>query len=226
MTNYAENLSQRTPCILVLDASASMEASDGTGRTRIALLNDSIAAFHADLRQDELALSRVQIAAINVGGFSATPQLFLDWTDANDFAPFELFAGHATPLGEAMLLALDTAERQKNNLRQFGISYTRPWIFVLTDGAPTDTDARWREACKRVRQSEAENKVLVFPVGVGDVDLTQLAELSTMKPQKTNSASFREMFLWLSGSLRQVSRSVAGSKIDLPSTDSWAGVRL
>jgi uncharacterized protein YegL len=226
MPNYAENVSQRTPCLLVLDASTSMSSVEPGGRSRIDLLNEGIATLHAELAADELALSRVQIGAINVGGFSAHPQMFLDWTDGVDFQPFPMKAGHNTPLGEAMLLAMEVLERQKATLRSNGISYTKPWVMVLTDGAPTDTEATWRDACARVREYQAANKALIFPIGIGEVDISKLSELSTTPPMRMQGLRFRELFIWLSGSLSAASRSAPGAHIDLPSTDPWASVRL
>ena len=116
--NYATNLSQRTPCVLVLDASHSMTIKEPGGHTRIQLLNEGIEAFHQALQEDELALSRVQVAAISVGGFTHNAEILMDWTDATEFQPFHLTAGHSTPLGAAIRLAgassLSTPNDRKN----------------------------------------------------------------------------------------------------------------
>jgi uncharacterized protein YegL len=212
--------------MLVLDASASMSATERGGRSRIDLLNEGIAAFHAALTEDELALSRVQIAAINVGGFSKEPQMFLEWTDAIDFQPFPMTAGYDTPLGAATMLALDAIDRQKAILREYGVPYTRPWLMILTDGAPTDSTAKWRDACQCAKDHEAGGKVQIFPIGIGSADLAKLSELSATAPRQMDGVRFRELFIWLSASLGAVSRSVAGARIDLPPTDAWSAVRL
>ena len=41
-----------------------------------------------------------------------------------------------------------------------------------------------------------------------------------------SAVRFREFFVWLSSSLGQMARSVPGAKVNLPSTDPWASVRL
>ncbi len=226
MPNYAENLSQRTPCMLVLDASTSMGVADANSQRPIDLLNEGIGLFREELAGDQVALSRVQIAAVNVGGFSEQPDMFLDWTDAVDFQPFPMKAGYSTPLGAAMLVALDAIERQKTALRELGISYTRPWLFVLTDGAPTDPETTWKEACARARDYESRGKVQIFPIGVGQADLKKLTELSKTTPMLMSGLKFRELFTWISGSLQAASNSAPGAHIDLPSTDPWASVKL
>jgi uncharacterized protein YegL len=219
------NLTQRTPCALILDASFSMTTLEG-GRRRIDLLNEGIAAFSNALKEDLVALSRVQIAAINVGGPLGTPRVFMDWTDASEFGPFQMTAGQDTPLGEAVSIALDAIELQKNTLRQNGISYTRPWLMVLTDGAPTDAASVWRQACVALRAAEADRKVEVFLVGVGQADMVKLSELAVRPPLAMSAVRFREFFVWLSASLGQIARSVPGARVDLPPNDPWASVKL
>ena len=41
-------------------------------------------------------------------------------------------------MGKGLKIALDLVEDGKDNLKANGISYTRPWIIVISDGEPTD----------------------------------------------------------------------------------------
>ena len=225
--NYATNVSQRTPCILVLDASYSMGFIDkSTKKSKIEALNDGLEAFYEALNEDEVALSRVQICAINAGGPTLIPEIMMDWTDASEFQPFRLKANHNTPLGAATQLALEAIEEHKSNLKSVGISYTKPWLFIISDGEPTDV-GDWQVATNLARESEAANKVEIWPIGVGnDVNLETLGEVSVKPPKKMNGVQVRDLFVWLSASLGQVSRSVPGQKANLPSTDPWAEVSL
>jgi uncharacterized protein YegL len=224
--DYASNTAQRTPCILVLDASGSMSTKERNGFTRIQMLNQGIAAFHAALTADDIALSRVQVAIVNVGGPTDEPELILDWTDAEEFQPFELVANHSTPLGRGVSVALDAIEQQKSKLRSAGIAYTRPWMMIITDGEPTDDQTEWNSACESLQKAERDQKVQVYPVGVGEADLRKLGQLSQTPPMRMDNVRFRELFVWLSASLGQISRSVPGGKVQLPSTDPWAAVKL
>jgi uncharacterized protein YegL len=224
--NYATNLSQRTPCILVLDASASMGSKTSSGQTRIELLNDGISAFHQALNDDEIALSRVQVAAISVGGDTHNAELLMDWTDASDFQPFELVAGSSTPLGAGTILALRTIKSQKKILRQHGISYTRPWIFILTDGDPTDNEDVWDAACEEAREAEESGSAEIFSIGIDEAGIGKLSKLSRRPPIMMDSVQFRELFVWLSASLGQITRSVPGQHVDLPPHDPWSAVKL
>jgi uncharacterized protein YegL len=48
---------QRTPCVLILDASGSMDTVGPSGKTRIQALNDGIKALEQSLREDDTAMS-------------------------------------------------------------------------------------------------------------------------------------------------------------------------
>lgn len=226
MTIDISNPNQRTPCVLVLDASGSMDTKTSTGKTRIAELNTGVAAFEQALRSDPAALGRVQIAIVVVGGPSNGAEVLMDWTDANQFSAFPLKSGGETPLGMGARIALELVEHGKNNLKAAGISYTRPWIMVISDGAPTDPDAYWSAAVNDCKAAEQARKVEIFTIGVEGADLAKLGQLSTRPPLMMAGMKFRELFVWLSSSLSAASRSRPGEMAQLPPTDPWRNVGI
>jgi uncharacterized protein YegL len=88
----------------------------------------------------------------------------LDWTDASAFRAFELTADANTPLAKGLMVALRLIEEQKQAYRSHGINYTRPWVMVITDGAPTDSDADWQAAALACRAAEGARKCVIYPV--------------------------------------------------------------
>lgn len=164
--DYSGNPNQRTPCVLVLDASGSMSSVTSSGRTRIEELSAGIAALEKELRSDDTALVRVQLAIVNVGGPSNDADIMMDWTDATEFHAFPLRADGTTPLAKGVRIALQMIEQGKQNLRAAGISYTRPWMMVISDGEPTDDANDWAAAVSECRAAEVGKRVEIFAIGV------------------------------------------------------------
>lgn len=221
-----QNPNQRTPCVLVLDASGSMDTVTQSGRSRIDELNAGLEAFQEAIRMDEAALSRVCIAVVVVGGVRSTAELMLDWTDAESFETFRIAAGGGTPLGAGMLMALDLVEEAKRELRAAGITYTRPWIMAISDGEPTDSSDLWDRAVQAAQSAEQQRKAEIFAIGVQGANLSTLGQLSHRPAIGLEGVKFKELFVWLSDSLAAASRSRAGENIQLPSADPWRNVGL
>lgn len=222
--DYVNNPNQRTPCVLVLDASGSMGDEFSGSLERIDALNEGIKALEISLKEDPTALSRVQLAIVSVGGPNDDAAVLMDWTDCINFEAFSLSAGGGTPLGEGLVLALDLIEEVKDNLKKTGISYTRPWIMVISDGAPTSPDDVWLEAVQACQKAQASNKVEIFSIAVKGANLKKLGEISTRPVIAIEGLKFRELFVWLTASLSAAAKSRPGDKINLPSTDPWRNV--
>ena len=145
---------------------------------------------------------------------------------STDFEAFDLTTGGATPLGKGLCLALGLVEDAKSSLKANGISYTRPWIIVVSDGAPTDNTEQWNLAVKECLGAEKNKKVEIFSIGVEGADLNKLGQFSTKPPLMLSGMKFEELFVWLSSSLSAASRSRPGDSVQLPSTDPWRYVGL
>jgi uncharacterized protein YegL len=224
--DFVGNPNQRTPCVLVLDASGSMDTETSSGKTRMEALNAGVVALETSLRGDDAALARVQLAIVTVGGPSNTAEVLMDWTDASGFHAFPLKADGGTPLGRGMLIALDLIEHAKRNLKSAGISYTRPWIMAISDGDPTDGEDEWRAAVQACNAAQHEKKVEIFAIGVEGANTAKMGELSTRPPLMLNGMKFEELFIWLSASLSAASRSRPGDSLSLPATDPWRNVGI
>jgi len=201
-----DNPDPRIACALLLDTSSSMAGEP------INELNKGFRLFCDEIKSDELAKKRAEITVITFGG---TATVELPFTEGRDLEPCDLSASGATPMGAALDLALDQLAEQKVAYRRAGLEYYRPWLFVLTDGEPTDGRA-FAAAADRVRKAEASRAVSVFGIGIGPgANLARLGELSAQRtPVKLDGLSFREFFSWLSASLGAASASNAFGSSD------------
>jgi uncharacterized protein YegL len=194
--DFAVNPEPRLPCVLLLDVSESMK-----GRP-IAELNAGLKLYREELAADSLASQRVEAAIVTFGGDVRT---VVDFTTAAAFQPPELSVHGDTPLGAAVRQALAMLEQRKKAYRDNGIAYFRPWVFLITDGAPTDD---WEPAAALVRQAEEARSVAFFAVGVEGADFDVLGRLAARKPLKLQGLRFRDLFQWLSNSQRSLSHSL------------------
>ena len=226
MTNadYVNNPNQRTPCVLVLDASHSMRESKINGYVPIEELNKGIIELEHTLKDDPTALTHVQLAIVSVGGHQNEASIVLQWTDVVNFEAFPLKADYGTPLAEGLLIALHMIEQGKQQLRAAGVSYTRPWIFVISDGEPTSDEALWVQAVQECQTSLSANKVEIFSIAVEGANIDKLSQFTNRPVIQLSGVKFKELFVWLSSSLSAASKSQPGDRVELPPTDPWRDV--
>jgi uncharacterized protein YegL len=205
LPEFIENPENRCPVILLLDTSGSMAGKP------IQELNRGLTVFKESVQEDAMAALRVEVALITFGSV----QLVQDFVTIDQFTPPQLEAKGVTPMGEAIECALDLLEARKATYKASGIQYYRPWVFLITDGAPTDN---WESAAQGVSQAETERKLLFFAVGVQGADMKTLRQIAPPErpPVLLNGLDFRSLFVWLSQSMKRVSSGKVGEQLALP----------
>lgn len=211
-TEFADNPEPRCPCLLLLDVSGSMQGQP------IAELNAGLTTFKDELAADALAMKRVEVGIVTFGPV----QIVLPFQGAASFYPPTLTAQGDTPMGSAIKQGLDMVRQRKDDYKANGISYYRPWVFLITDGGPTD---EWQSAAAAVREGEASNSFAFFAIGVQGANMDTLQQISSARaPLRLDGLRFRDLFSWLSSSLRSVSQSTPGTEVPLQPPQGWASV--
>lgn len=210
---FADNPEPRCACLLLLDTSGSMEGA------KIQQLNQGLKLFAEQLRADAMASKRVEVAVVTFGGPVKVQTSFVT---ADTFVAPSLKATGNTPMGEAIVRAAQLVADRKLAYRANGIGYYRPWIFLISDGEPTDHVGN---AQKLIKEGEAKKSFMFYAVAVENADIGTLASLSVRQPLRLKSLSFAQLFVWLSDSLSSVSRSQTSDTPALQNPtapDGWA----
>ncbi len=215
VVEFAENPEPRCPCILLLDCSGSMGSMNGKP---IQELNNGLRAFQQQLSSDDLASKRVEVTVLK---FDDGVEVINEFETAENFTPHELRAGGLTSMGTAIERAINMLEQRKAVYKANGISYYRPWIFLLTDGAPTDDITNAKEA---VHEGERNKQFAFFAVGIQGANMDILREISVREPVSLKGLNFTSLFQWLSNSMSSVSRSSLDAEIALESPSGWAKI--
>lgn len=202
------NTERRCPVILLQDTSTSM-------RPHMDLVNQGLQALRADLQADLLAAQRVELAIVTFGPV----RMVQDFVTVDQWLPPRLHAAGNTPIGEALQYALSELQSRKAAYREAGIPYYRPWIWLVTDGAPTDN---WRNGMADAQREIERGGLELFTIGTDNADFRVLAEISSPRPPiRLREARYREMFVWLSQSLKPISRAAPNAPLELPPVDDW-----
>jgi uncharacterized protein YegL len=214
-SDFALNPEPRCPCLLLLDVSGSMAGQP------IQELNAGLRTFREELIADELAAKRVEIACITFGPVSVVTSFEV----ASAFQPPWLKSAGETPMGAAIKSGVELVRLRKEAYRANGIAFYRPWIFLLTDGAPTD---EWKSAATLVKEGEASKAFAFFAVGVQKANMDILKQIAVRAPLRLKGLRFRSLFQWLSNSMKSVSRSTPGDEVPLKNPtegpDGWGEI--
>ena len=214
---FAENPEPRCPCVLVVDVSSSMYGA------KMNQLNSGIATFAKELKADQLASLRTEVAIVTFGGHAEMPQ---DFVTADRFSPPTLVANGSTMMSQGVNLALKKIEERKQMYRDNGIDYYRPWLFLLTDGAPTESEDVVDAMAERLKSADGDKRVAAFSVGVQGADMDLLTQISPRRPLMLKGLEFSSMFVWLSQSMSRISRSRTDDEIalDTEGLQDWAAI--
>lgn len=171
------NNAQRLPLLLLLDTSSSMAGEP------IRLLNEALATWGDEIRNDPALCNSVEIALVTFGGAGIGiwqgPHQLAPGAPVSPFVPAQLFqpprlaACGVTLLTEAVETAIPLVANRKTELRRKGLQYYRPQVCLVTDGLPTDTAGRvtsaWRRLIPVLAAEQQAKRFRFYAFGIGGI---------------------------------------------------------
>jgi len=212
-SELANNPNTRIPICIALDVSGSMIG------TKIDELNRGVKIFLDSIHEDETTRYSADIAILTFGG---TVEEVLDFGNVDNIKLSNFSAGGKTPMGEAVIEALNMLEDRKKQYKKNAITYWQPWLVIMTDGAATDPD-KVEIAAKKTCELVKNKKLTLFSIIIEPGTPDELAKFcGNLAP--LDGVKFKEFFVWLSQSVSVVSESSPGTGFELPEPTSWTSI--
>lgn len=210
-TPYADIAACNEPHMAVLFLLDNSASTSGKPNEE---LKEGLRTFLKETAQDDLAMKRVDYAVMSFGTTVKTEQDFIPLNKAVETPIPELSAnGSQTPMGEAIEKAIQMVRDRCRVYDQIGVPHYQPWIFMITDGKPTDSI---ENAKALIRQREETGRLKFFSVGVNGANMDILKSLSMRTIMATEKDQFKGIFNWLSESMCIVSASRVQDNPQLP----------
>lgn len=211
--DLVSNAATRLPICICVDASYSMR----TGR-RMQQANEGIRHFIKEINEDTYAADSVELCIISFGGSEAKVEQKFCLARKVDYR--DIVASGTTPLGQAVILALDKIEERKKRYEDHGITTYKPWLILIGDGEATDV---YQKAADRLLSLQKKNQIKVLCIGIGE-DANNLANFK-LGGEVVNLKDFalEDFFSWLSKSMSKQSREQPSLEADIPGmSDLWS----
>ncbi|MEA3137382.1 MAG: hypothetical protein QOC71_1663 [Thermoplasmata archaeon] len=195
-------------CVLLLDTSRSMRGAP------IRALQQGLETYRDYLAGDAEAKLIVETCVI---AFSDEAKVVHPFSSVDSLPKIELEAGGWTSMGAAIDLGIQQIEERKAFYKDEGVDYYRPFLVLITDGAPTDLkgDARFNECAAKLQQGAKDRKFIPLLFGTGNANFDKLKLLAgpTGTVAGIDGARFEEFFQWLSKSVSGLKDSKPGEVV-------------
>jgi len=196
------NYTEKSLCVLVLDVSESM-SWDSNGVIPIDELNDGLQKFYDEIADPNTELSEsLEVSLITFSNVVKTVQ---EPALVENISLKKLTTGGSTAMVDAVNEAIDKVQARKDWYKKTNQSYYRPWIILITDGAP-DPDQDVNGLAVRIKSDMAAKKYVFLPIGVEGADMSVLEQITgfikdkKMGPISLQGAQFAQFFVKLSTS--------------------------
>ncbi len=202
--------------LFLIDVSGSMGAPiPGTGSTPIQELTDALNRFKTEVCYDEHTKDILDVAIVT---FNNKYEVLQDFSPIEYMKPVELIARGQTYMSEALDVAINMVTERSRFYRASGAEPYKPWIVLISDGAPFDSVD---DMANKISDLVEQEKLAFWSLAVQGADLDVLHKLAGRRVLKLQGYDFAGFLDWANKSMRAVSQSSPGEKVkgqQLPST--------
>jgi uncharacterized protein YegL len=196
-------------CVVLLDTSSSMEQSGAIHK-----LNEALRYFVSHWKSGSYEQRKcIDIVLVS---FGPDVKIIQPFTPAEYLEVPTLSGAGMTPMGEAILIAMDMAEERKKKYKESNVPYHRPWIFCITDGAPNDD---YVSAAARLKEWEAGEHGIAYCAGTKGYKYDIVSEI--FDPKRifdVDNENYLSLFEFLGNSLAAGQGSLPGEKFKVDLT--------
>jgi len=186
--------------VFLLDTSGSM--ANGP----IEALNAGLNRFKAEVCENKKTKEILDVAIIE---FNSNYTVVQEFVPVEYMEPVNLVATGMTYMSPAIDKALEMVNDRSRFYRRAGTEPYKPWIILISDGAPMDDISA---VTGKIKQMEEDGKVSFRSLGVEGYDPNVLHQLCGPKVMKLLGTDFSSFFDWVNKSMRSVSQSSPGEK--------------
>jgi uncharacterized protein YegL len=188
--------------VFLLDTSGSM------GGNPIRDLNAGLNRFKVEVCKDKQTRDILDVAIIE---FNSTHRVVQDFVPVEYMETVNLGVAGSTVMSTPIEKALDMVDERSRFYRRSGTEPYKPWVLMVTDGAP-DSDDDISSVTQRIKNMEEAGKVSFRSLGVEGYNPEVLHALCGKKVMKLIGTDFTSFFDWVKKSMRSVSQSSPGER--------------
>jgi len=188
--------------VFLVDTSGSM------GGEPIDELNKGLNRFRTEVCENKQTREILDVAIVE---FNSTYSVVQEFVPVEYMEPVNLTVKGSTQMSPAIEKALDMVNERSRFYRRTGTEPYKPWVLLISDGAP-DYNDDITAAAQKIRQMEEDGKVSFRSLGVEGYDPQVLHTLSGPKVMKLLGTDFSSFFNWVNKSMRSVSQSSPGER--------------
>lgn len=197
--------------LFLVDTSGSMgaqmqDSESGEVVVPIVELNDALNRFKAGVCKDSQTKDILDVAIVE---FNEKYNIVQEFTPIEFMKPVELRASGRTFMSEALDVSINMVNERSRFYRRAGTEPYKPWIVLISDGAPFDSVD---ELALKINDMVSQEKLAFWSLSIPGADNDVLHKLSGKRVLNLKGYDFVGFLDWAHKSMRAVSASVPGEK--------------